>query len=113
MVSQVGALTAAQQDMMTIALSGAKTLLGMINDLLDNEKMEAGKANLHYDQVSVPALVAGAVEHLALLASEARTSIVVEIPADVPLFSADEKKLSRTLVNLIANAIKFTGEGTV
>ena len=113
MVGQVGALTAAQQDMRAIALSGGKTLLGMINDLLDIEKMEAGKAHLHYDQVSVPALVAGAVEQLVPLASEARTIIVVDIASDVPLFAADEKKLSRTLVNLIANSIKFTGEGTV
>ena len=113
MVGHAGALTAAQQDMMAIALSGGKTLLGMINDLLDIEKMEAGKAHLHYDQVSAPALVAGAIEQLAPLASDAQTMIVVDLAPDVPLFAADEKKLSRTLVNLIANAIKFTGEGTV
>jgi signal transduction histidine kinase len=113
MIGHVGALTTSQQEMMTLALSGGKTLLGMINDLLDIEKMEAGKAHLHYDQVSVPALVAGAIEQLAPLASSARTIIAIDIASDVPLFAADEKKLSRTLVNLIANAIKFTGEGTV
>jgi two-component system sensor histidine kinase/response regulator len=113
MVGHVGALTAAQQDMTTIALRGGRTLLGMINDLLDIEKMEAGKAHLHYDKVSVPALVAGAIEQLAPLAGDAQTVIVVDVASDVPLFAADAKKLSRTLVNLIANAIKFTGEGTV
>ena len=113
MIGQLGALTAAQQDMMAIALRGGKTLLGMIHDLLDIEKMEAGKAHLHYDQLAVPALVAGAIEQVASLASEAGTVIVTEIAADVPLVAADEKKLSRTLVNLIANAIKFTGAGTV
>ncbi len=113
MAGQFGALNAAQQEMMTIALSGGNKLLGMINDILDVEKMEAGKTQLHYDELSASALVAGAIELVASLASEAGTVIVTDMASDVPLFAADEKKLSRTLVNLIANAIKFTGAGTV
>ncbi|HSP14789.1 MAG TPA: response regulator [Thermoanaerobaculia bacterium] len=113
MFDKFGALNAEQQEMMTIALSGGNTLLGMINDLLDVEKMEAGRTQLHYDEVSASALVAGAIAQVASLATEAHTVIVTEIAPDLPRFPADEKKLSRTLVNLIANAVKFTGAGTV
>jgi two-component system, sensor histidine kinase and response regulator len=113
MAGQFGALNAKQKEMLTIALSGGTTLLGMINDLLDVEKMEAGKTQLRYSELSASAVVAGAIEQVTSLATEAGTALVTAIASDVPPFAADEKKLNRTLVNLIANAIKFTGAGTV
>jgi len=113
MIGQAGSLTDVQLGMTSIALAGARTLLGMINDLLDVEKMEAGKSHLHYEELSVPQLVTGAIELVTSLAHEARTVLVIDIAANIPPFSGDAKKLSRTLVNLIANAIKFTQGGTV
>jgi two-component system sensor histidine kinase/response regulator len=113
MIGHVGALTETQQSMVAIAFRGGKTLLGMINDLLDVEKMEAGKTQLHYDELSAPGLIAGAIEQVSSLANEARTVIVTDVERDVPLFPGDANKISRTLVNLIANAVKFTEAGTV
>jgi signal transduction histidine kinase len=102
-----------QHEITTIAAGGGRTLLGMINDLLDVEKMESGSTELQYDEISVTDLVAGAVGQVALLAEENGTTLVTDVATDLPAFSGDEKKLSRTLVNLIGNAIKFTGVGTV
>jgi signal transduction histidine kinase len=106
-------LSGMQQGIIAIAAGGGRTLLGMINDLLDVEKLESGSAQLQHDEVTPAALVAGAVEQVALLAEESRTSLVTEAGADLLPFSGDEKKLTRTLVNLLGNAIKFTGAGTV
>ena len=108
-----GPLTEMQRDMMNIATSGGRTLLAMINDLLDVEKMESGATQLHYEPLSAAQLVAGAVEQVASLAAMEQTSIVAAIAAELPAFAGDANKLSRTLVNLIANAIKFTRGGTV
>jgi two-component system sensor histidine kinase/response regulator len=113
MLEMDGTLSETQQEIIAIAAGGGRTLLGMINDLLDVEKMESGSAQLQYDDVNAAALVAGAVAQVALLAEESRSALVADVAADLPLFSGDEKKLSRTLVNLIGNAIKFTGAGTV
>ena len=113
MLGSCGTLDATQRELMTIATSGGKTLLGMINDLLDVEKMESGKTRLDLDGLSGASLVTSAVEQVTSLANEARTVIVVDIATDLPRFAGDEKKLNRTLVNLIANAIKFTAAGTV
>jgi len=113
MLEKHGALNEMQRELMTIATGGGKTLLGMINDLLDVEKMESGSAQLQYDELSAAALVAGAVEQVASLAADGRTALVTEIAPGLPAFAGDENKLSRTLVNLIANAIKFTRAGTV
>ncbi|HEY2322327.1 MAG TPA: response regulator, partial [Thermoanaerobaculia bacterium] len=113
MMETDGTLSGMQQGIIAIAAGGGRTLLGMINDLLDVEKLESGSAQLQYDEVTPAALVAGAVAQVALLAEESRTILVADVAADLLPFSGDEKKLSRTLVNLLGNAIKFTGAGTV
>ena len=113
MLEKHGQLNDSQREMMTIATGGGKTLLGMINDLLDVEKMESGSTHLVYEPLSPSALVASAVVQVASLAEMERTELVTDIAADLPQFSGDANKLSRTLVNLIANAIKFTRAGTV
>jgi len=113
MLEKHGELNESQRELMAIATGGGRTLLGMINDLLDVEKMESGSTQLRYAEVSAAALIAGAVEQIASLAEDGRTTLVTEIVAGLPLFSADGNLLSRTLVNLIANAIRFTPAGTV
>jgi two-component system, sensor histidine kinase and response regulator len=113
MLEKFGALNDPQRELIAIAAGGGKTLLGMINDLLEVEKMESGTTQLEYRELSAAALVAGAVGQVAALAGDGLVALVTEIDAELPAFSGDENKLSRTLVNLIANAIKFTPAGTV
>jgi two-component system sensor histidine kinase/response regulator len=113
MMEKDGGLNEMQHEIMTVAAGGGRTLLGMINDLLDVEKMESGSAQLQYEEVNAASLVANAVAQVAFLAEESGTTIVTDVAADLSPFSGDAKKLSRTLVNLIGNAIKFTGAGTV
>src|SRR4051794_34623341 len=108
-----GTLSGTQQEITAIAAGGGRILLGMINDLLDVEKMEAGSSQLQYDEVDAASLVAGAIAQVAFLAEENRTTLVTEVAANLIPFSGDTRKVSRTLVNLIGNAIKFTGAGTV
>jgi signal transduction histidine kinase len=113
MLGSHGELTASQREMVGIAANGGQTLLGMINDLLDVEKMESGTARLHYEQLSAETLLTKAVTQVRSLAEMEGTELVSTIAAGLPLFAGDQKRLSRTLVNLIANAIKFTRAGTV
>lgn len=113
MLERHGALNKMQHDMMAVAVQGGKTLLGMINDLLDVEKMESGTAVLQYAELSASDLVAGAVSQVASLAEDARTRLSFEVEPGLPAFQGDGSKLTRTLVNLIANAIRFTPAGSV
>jgi two-component system, sensor histidine kinase and response regulator len=108
-----GPLDESQREMMSIATGGGKTLLGMINELLDIEKMESGKTQLHYEPLSPATLVAAAVNQVAALADVQKTTLVTDVPGDLAPFPGDAGKLTRTLVNLIANAIRFTRAGTV
>jgi two-component system sensor histidine kinase/response regulator len=113
MLKQDGALDAMQHEIVSIAAGGGKTLLGMINDLLDVEKMESGSARLQYDELFADVLVAGALDQVSSLALAGENALVTEIAPGLPAFAGDGNRLSRTLVNLIGNAIKFTQGGTV
>jgi signal transduction histidine kinase len=113
MLQRHGALNESQRELMTLAAGGGRTLLAMVNDLLDVEKMESGTAQLQYIELSADSLVARALEQVSSLAVDSNTELITEIASGLPRFSGDENKLTRTLVNLIANAIKFTSRGTV
>jgi two-component system sensor histidine kinase/response regulator len=102
-----------QREMIAIVAGGGRTLLGMINDLLDVEKMEAGMMALRYENLSAAALVANAIAEIRSLAEASETSLVTVLEEGLGLFAGDANKLGRTLVNLIANAIRFTPRGTV
>ena len=107
----VGDLNTDQREMLDIALLGGETLLGMINDLLDVEKMESGSMPLDYAVQSPAGLVASAVRQIAWLAESNKLTLISKIGAELPPLWGDENKLRRTLVNLLGNAIKFTPSG--
>jgi two-component system sensor histidine kinase/response regulator len=113
MLASHGELSELQRTMISIAAGGGRTLLGLINDLLDVEKMESGASLLQYTELSAATLVSNAVEQVCSLAEMESTALVSDVAADLPPFAGDQNKLCRTLVNLIANAIKFTHAGTV
>ncbi len=107
----VGELDTLQQEMVGIAISGGETLLGMINDLLEVEKMESGALQLDYIVLDAVALVENASGQVASLAAGKNLRIVKQIAPSLPPFRGDDSKLRRILVNLLGNAIKFTPEG--
>ena len=107
----VGDLNEGQREMMGIAVVGGETLLGMINDLLDVEKLESGTMALDYAALSVAGLVDAALGQVASLAESERLTLVRRVGPDLPPLRGDENKLRRTLVNLLGNAIKFTPAG--
>lgn len=107
----LGDLNEEQREFLTMSVSGAETLLGMINDLLDISKMEDGSLRLDYSELAPSALVADALRHVQHLAREKELALHCEIGEDLPVIPADPEKLRRTLVNLLGNAVKFTPTG--
>ncbi len=107
----VGDLNADQREMMEIAIVGGETLLGMINALLDVERLEDGSMPLDRTALSAADLITFAIGQVASLAEGERLALVQQAAADLPPLLGDEGKLRRTLVNLLGNAIKFTPPG--
>jgi len=110
-MEMVGDLNEDQQEMAGIAISGGETLLGMINDLLDVEKLESGSMQLEYSTLNASELIAGAAGQVTSLCEGKKLTLLREIAPDLPPFQGDGSKLLRVLVNLLGNAIKFTPSG--
>ena len=107
----VGDLNEDQREMMNVAVDGGNTLLGMINDLLDVEKLESGSMELDYGEIFSAEIIADAVAQVASLCESHGLSVNSNVPNGLPPLRGDEGKLKRTLVNLLGNAIKFTPSG--
>ncbi|HXP73058.1 MAG TPA: ATP-binding protein [Stellaceae bacterium] len=86
-------------------------LLGLVNDLLDLSKIEAGKMELMEDLVDVGQLIADCMTLVRDAAARAGIELAVDRDQSLPVVFADERKLKQILINLLSNAIKFTGSG--
>ncbi len=110
-VPLVGDLNPTQTEMLDIAVDGGETLLGMINDLLDVEKMEQDSVPLALTTLTASGLIQRACAQVALLAAASSLALDGSASSDLPPLIGDADKLTRTLVNLVGNAIKFTPAG--
>lgn len=103
-----------QQDYLNKILESADVLLGLINDILDYSKIEAGKLVIENVPFALERLVQQAINLNALKASAKGLELVLDIdPALPPIVQGDPLRVQQILVNLISNAVKFTDSGTV
>jgi GAF domain-containing protein len=90
-----------------------KHLLGLINDVLDLSKIEAGQLVLSLDNYSLNDVVQTVYSAVEPLAAEKKLAFKVDVSPNLPSGRADERRLTQVLLNLVGNAIKFTDEGEV
>ena len=90
----------------------ARALLGLLEDLLDFAKIDAGHLELRNEAFEPAALAASVVEMLRPEASAKGVALALSVDA-VPLVEADSRRLRQVLVNLVGNAVKFTSHGSV
>jgi PAS domain S-box-containing protein len=107
-------LTAEQQENLeTIGRSG-EHLLGLINDVLELSKIEAGRVALHEESFDLHRLLEGLEEMFHLRAQDKGLMLIFDRAPDVPRYvRADEGKLRQVLMNIVGNAVKYTREGGV
>jgi signal transduction histidine kinase/CheY-like chemotaxis protein len=102
-----------QRKMADTILSSGRSLLAIVNDVLDMAKVEAGELNLHTTEMDLARMVESVLSPMRVLAEAKDLSLraVVELPW--PAVRADEMRLRQVLFNLVGNAIKFTPRGQV
>jgi signal transduction histidine kinase/CheY-like chemotaxis protein len=88
-------------------------LLGLINQVLDLSKIEAGKLELSPEQVNVAPLIEEVVGTARQLAEQNKNRLVVETQANLAPLTVDPMRLRQILLNLLSNACKFTKQGEV
>jgi signal transduction histidine kinase len=93
--------------------ANAHQLLRIINSILDLARLDAGRVQLQFGPVSVPALIRDTVSQLWSGDGGSAVEVAIDIPEPVADIVTDGDKLRQILINLMANALKFTERGTV
>ena len=93
--------------------ANARHLLSLINDVLDLSKIEAGKTEVHLEQVDVCRLVEDLTATVEALVQKNSNRFEVHCPDDIGTIVSDSVKVRQSLINLLSNAAKFTEHGTV
>src|SRR5207244_1325022 len=88
-------------------------LLGLINDVLDLSKIEAGQLTLSLGDYSMQEVVQAVMTAVEALAADKHLALKAAVAADLPRGRGDERRITQLLLNLVGNAIKFTDAGEV
>jgi PAS domain S-box-containing protein len=93
--------------------ANSKHLATLINDVLDIERIEAGRMPLQISQFPVQDVVDEVLEELQGVIAQSTVTVSVSVPDGVPRFRSDRQKVKQILVNLLSNALKYTKDGTI
>ena len=103
-----------QQRQLTTVRQSGRTLLGLLNDILDTAKLEKGAVQLEVRDFSLRQLCQQLVDMLSLEAGKKALSLYLDYPPEEPeFFQGDALRIHQVLLNLLSNAIKFTAIGSV
>jgi GAF domain-containing protein/HAMP domain-containing protein len=108
-----GAAPPKMRDVLVRVQANGKHLLGLINDVLDLSKIEAGQLSLTLAPYSIKELVQGVYVAVEPLAGMKNLALKLDVAANLPPAHGDERRIAQVLLNLVGNAIKFTDAGEV
>jgi NtrC-family two-component system sensor histidine kinase KinB len=96
-----------------VARRGGQRVLSLVESLLDIARLETGTAETILSPISLYSLVESVLEGLAPQGLEFELTLSNKVLPECPLVSADQEKISRVLINLVDNSIKFTPSGGI
>jgi len=108
-----GEMTPPQKRNLTRVDSNARHLMGLINDILDISRIEAGKMPLHSTEFKVAELIAEVMAEAEPLIARTKLKVETDVTATASKLFADRQKVKQIVLNLLSNALKFTPDGSV
>lgn len=101
-----------QREMIHICQANVSRLELLINDILDFSKLESSKLSTNFEPAAMSSLVESVLLHIGNLAGPKRIRLESAVRRDLPMIEIDSLRIAQVLVNLVANAIKFSPEGS-
>jgi len=108
-----GDINETQEQDLTAIYNAGQHLLGLINDILDISRIEAGKMDLSFEEVDLDEIVRGVMSTAAGLVRDKPIELVTDLPENLPSVHADNMRVRQILLNLVSNAAKFTEKGQI
>ncbi|MFV8334440.1 response regulator [Flavobacterium sp. GSP14] len=107
-------LGATQEKYITTVNQSALSLLDIINDILDFSKIESGKLDLFIEQYNIGEMLSQITDLILYESNQKKLKLNLNLSPDVPAyFWVDSMRLKQILINLLANAVKFTEKGSI
>jgi signal transduction histidine kinase len=106
-----GGLSRVQRRFLDTIDRNCARMIGLVGDLLDLSRMDAGRLELDSRPLDTPSIVAGSVAALANLFEQRHQSIQVDVPPETPPILGDRRRVEQILTNLLSNAAKYTPDG--
>lgn len=110
MTGKCGEINDAGSKFLNMAKRNVQRLAGIINDLLDLSKIEAGKMDFHFKNINIHQVIDYVKSTLSILAKDKNIELITDETDSLPEIFADSQRLEQVLTNLVSNAIKFTPE---
>jgi PAS domain S-box-containing protein len=107
----LGPLSPDAAEIVAVAERNVVRLIGLINDILDLERLEGGRLEMEFESVEAAAIVERALEAVRGFAGQSKVVLVVEPVSASVRVRADADRLVQVLVNLVSNAVKFSPAG--
>ena len=108
---KVGPLTEKQAELLLTARDESDALHGILANLLDISRMESGRLQMDFQDVSPAALVAEAVAPFRRAAQDGGVEMETKLPGDLPTVCADAGQIGHVFANLLSNALRYTAPG--
>lgn len=105
-----GEVTQSAEKFLSMAMRNVQRLSGIINDLLDLSKIEAGKMDFNFVQTNINTVIDYVKSALSEVAKSKGLTLITDETENLPSVNADPQRLEQVLTNLVSNAIKFTPE---
>lgn len=109
----LGPVNGQQLDSLNKVMASGQHLLSLINDILDLTKIEVGMMDLFIEEVDLNAALEAVVSTAKGLVKDKPIRLYTEIQEDLPPIKGDRRRVRQIMLNLVANAVKFTPEGSV
>jgi len=106
-----GKVNEEQKQCLNDILGSSQHLLGLINDILDLSKIEAGKMELKLRNVALSSLIESLRNEMMPIITKRKQSLEVDVEEGLPQVRADKAKIRQVLINLLSNSTKFTPDG--
>lgn len=108
-----GPITEAQEEDLTSINNSGQHLLNLINDILDQAKIEAGKMELYFQPVNLYEIAENVIATTKGLVKDKQIELRTNLEAELPFIEGDQVRLRQILMNFLSNAAKFTEEGSI
>ena len=103
--------TPAQQELLRMSIAGCQRLIRLVNSMLDMKQIEAGKMTMQMTATDLSACVRGVVNLFQAEAVRKEIHLSLGVPSRLPLLLLDRDRIEQVIINLLANAMKFTVAG--